>query len=683
MHQHHAILTILLLANCYTRFEAQARAPVEVTHLTCESLLNPTGIDVMQPRLAWRMNATERGQRQTAYQVLVASAPGLLAQDKGDLWNSGKVASAQASQLVCGLKPLPSHAQAFWKVRVWDATNQASPWSQVAQWSMGLLHPADWQSAWIGRDDAKPASAQADANSLATAQWIWSPDGDANSAPAGQRWFRRDFDLAPAAKVRSAILLLAIDEKCQLSLNGKLVASGASWHDLARADVAKILVAGRNTLRVAAENFTGPAGLMVSLDIVLEDGRKVSVITDNQWQSALDAKEDAAWGPAKVLGNNGMAPWGPVSATPSDKIYLPATYLRRDFRVAQAPVRAVLYVTALGCVEPHLNGERVGDEYFTPGWTDYRQRLYYRAYDVTGRIKPGANTLGAILGDGWFRGNISNLGQNRYGQKTRLKAQLHLFYKDGRQEIIASDNSWQAGFGPILESDMQAGESYDARREMPGWDQPDFVGTNWQTPATGAEVQPVVQAYPGVPVRRIAEVKSVAISAPKPGLYVVNFGQNFAGWVRLKTSEAASTAITLRFGEMLNSDGTVYRENLRSARATDTYICKGGNAVWEPHFTYHGFQYAEIEGLTKAPSLDTITGISVHSDAAQTGDFECSSALINKIFQNTLWGQRSNYLEVPTDCPQRDERLGWTGDTQVLCEPAPIIWMSTHSSPNG
>jgi len=384
----------------------------------------------------------------------------------------------------------------------------------------------------------------------------------------------------------------------------------------------------------------------------------------------LDAAEwKAAW-----IGSDAAKPaempWVKTApGAPAGKVYLPATYVRKDFFVpaSAAPVRAVLYVTALGVVEPHLNGQRVGDEYFTPGWTDYKQRLYYRAYDVTGLVKVGPNTIGAILGDGWFRGNVSNKGQNQYGHKTRVMAQLHIFSADGTQQTIASDATWQAGFGPILESDMQAGETYDARREVPGWDEPCFSARRWPAADTGAAVKPKIEAYPGVPVRKIAEVKAVAVTEPKPGLYVVNLGQNFAGWVRLAVSEAAGTAIVMRFGEMLNADGTVYRENLRSARATDTYVCKGsGPETWEPHFTFHGFQYVEVEGLTKKPGLEALTGVVAGSDAPLAGEFESSSPLVNKIFSNTLWGQRSNYFDVPTDCPQRDERLGWTGDTQVF-----------------
>jgi alpha-L-rhamnosidase len=315
-----------------------------------------------------------------------------------------------------------------------------------------------------------------------------------------------------------------------------------------------------------------------------------------------------------------------------------------------------------------LNGNRVGDEYFMPGWTDYNKRIYYRTYDVTPLLESGSNTLGAILGDGWFRGNISIKGQNQYGKLIRLKAQLQIDYVDRASEVIASDPSWKAAFGPILESDMQAGETYDARKEMPGWDRSGFDDRSWAAVDVGSDLSanPLIQAYPGVPVRKAQELPALTLNGPKPEKVVFDLGQNFSGWIRLKVKGVAGEKIVMRFGEMLNADGTVYTENLRSARVTDTYICKGGGEeVWEPHFTFHGFRYVEITGLSAKPNLETVTGIVVHSDAPMTSSFECSNPMLNQLHSNVVWGQRSNYLDVPTDCPQRDERLGWTGDTQI------------------
>ena len=357
-----------------------------------------------------------------------------------------------------------------------------------------------------------------------------------------------------------------------------------------------------------------------------------------------------------------------VSSPPTSKTYLAATHLRKNFNLSQLPSRATLYVTSLGLVEPHLNGAKVGSDYFVPGWTDYTKRVYYRAYDVTALLQSGSNTLGAILGDGWFRGNISILGQNYYGTKTRLCAELHMSYASGTNQVIVSDGSWTAGFGPVQQSDMQAGEQYDARLEVPGWDTPGFTNASWSLVTTGAQVAPIIMAAPAEPVRTNQEIVPVAITQPQAGYYVVNFGQNFAGWVRLKiTNQPAGSKIVMRFGEWLKPDGTVFRDNLRSAAATDTYICKGGGVeTWEPHFTYHGFQYLEVQGLTQAPTTNTFTGVVVHSDLSEVGSFQCSNGQINRIWTNMLWTMRANYFDIPTDCPQRDERMGWCDGTEVM-----------------
>ena len=340
--------------------------------------------------------------------------------------------------------------------------------------------------------------------------------------------------------------------------------------------------------------------------------------------------------------------------------YLPCTHLRKDFALKKRPQRAVLYVTSQGIVEPRLNGKKVGDDFLIPGWTDYRKRIYYRAYDVTPQLRQGANTLGAILGDGWFRGHLSIIGQNLYGRQTRLLAQLHVFYADGSGDTVASDGSWTAGFGPILAADLYAGETYDARLDLAGWDCPGFADPQWRPVQAGTQLSPVIQAAPGAPVQCTGTIPPAAITRPKPDLHVVDFGRNFAGWVRLRIDAPAGTKITMRFGEMLNADGTVYRDNLRGARATDCYICKGaGEEVWEPRFTYHGFQYVEVEGLPAPPDPKMFTGVMVGSALPPTGSFACSNDIMTRTAENMRRTIRANLVDVPTDCPQRDERMGW------------------------
>lgn len=592
--------------------------------LRCEYLVNPEGMDVPSPRLSWEICGkpeggnlkAERGVRQTAYRVLVASSRELLKKNQGDLWDTGKVMSDQSNQLAYAGKPLSSRMQCFWKVMVWPAAGTPTAWSAPAYWSMGLLEASSWKAEWIG------------------------------------------LDKAPGNKPEQSTELEGANEPIVI----KRAIYGVLNNPSMRVDVKEIL-----QKRVDAGNRR----VIATNDLAGKDpapGRKKKL----RVECSVGGKHVKGTVPENIeldLSTGGIR-----------KQYLPSPYLRKEFNVSAPVKRAVIYVTAQGFFELHLNGKRVSDEYFMPGWTDYRKRIYYRSYDVTDMLSRGPNAIGAILGDGWFRGNISNLGQNHYGKRIRLMSQLHIDYADGRSEMIPSDKSWKASFGPIIESDMQAGETYDARLEMPGWDRSGFLlrsaseatagqvdESNWVTVDSGSTIQPMIQAYPGVPVRKTQALPTVQLTKPTPDAYVFDLGQNFSGWIRLKVSGEAGDKVVMRFAEMLNADGTVYTENLRSARATDTYILKGGaEEVWEPRFTFHGFRYVQITGLRGQPSPEMVTGMVIHSDAPMTSSFECSNPMLNQLHQNIVWGQRSNYLEVPTDCPQRDERLGWTGDTQVF-----------------
>lgn len=353
------------------------------------------------------------------------------------------------------------------------------------------------------------------------------------------------------------------------------------------------------------------------------------------------------------------------------KVYRPSPFLRREFAATKPVKRATLYASSLGLFELWVNGERVGRDYFTPGFTDYKKRLYYLAYDVTPLVRPGRNAVGAILADGWFAGNVFSRGQKWYGSKLRLRAELFLEYEDGTREVVLTDRDWRAAEGPIREADIQAGESYDARREI-DFSRPGFDDKKWHPVDLGAEFKPAVfEAYPGIPVRKTGEVRPVGITEPKPGVFIFDLGQNFAGWARLKVSGKTGQKVKLRFGEMLNPDGSLYTTNLRTARVTDYYTLKGGaEETWEPRFTFHGFRYVEVSGYPGKPGMDAITGVVVHNDLPITGSFESPDPSLNRLYQNIVWGQRSNYLEVPTDCPQRDERMGWMGDAQVFVHAA-------------
>jgi alpha-L-rhamnosidase len=369
---------------------------------------------------------------------------------------------------------------------------------------------------------------------------------------------------------------------------------------------------------------------------------------------------EAAWIRSRVVGDSQTS--------------VPAPFMRRRFRLEGRPVRARLYVTALGLYEASINGRLVTDAVYRPGWTDYHRRVPYQAYDVTDLLQPGENAIGAILGDGWYCGFVDKRRQ-QWGDRPQLRAKL-VVELEGIAEpvVLATDAAWRTTTGPIRMSDNYNGETYDARLELPGWDSPGYDDAFWEPvealrDAVGGRLQLVATTAP--PVRRVLELRPDRV-VERPGrVYQFDLGQNMVGRVRLRMSAAEGTELTLRFAEMLEDDGTLHTANLGLAAATDRYTCKGGGEeIYEPRFTFHGFRYVEVSGSPVELGLDSVTGIVLHSDAAVSGEFRCSNELINRLQKNILWSQRGNFLDVPTDCPQRGERLGWTGDIQVFARTA-------------
>jgi alpha-L-rhamnosidase len=484
--------------------------------LTCEHLHNPLGLTEPKPRLSWTLETDQRNQRQTAYQILVAERPEDLENNRGTLWDSGRVPSDQMVDVVYTGRPLRSRQRCLWKVRVWDAGNAASDYSEPAMWQMGLFNGDDWQAEWIGIE----------------------------------------------------------------------------------------------------------------------------------------------------------------TETTTDLKLKPGVFLRKPFTLDAPVTRATLYATAKGVYRPYLNGKRVGRAELAPGWTDYHRRIQVQTYDVTDQIQEGENALGLLLGEGWYSGYLGFKGiHNYYGDQPAVLSQLEIVYEDGTTDLIATDETWRAAVGPVRHSDIQMGERYDARLAMPGWDEPGFDDEKWRPVQTQPRDPDVALVNPpGPPMRVTREITPVDVTEQTPGVYIFDMGQNMVGWVTLHLDGADAepgTEIRLRYGEVLEPDGSLHTANLRSARATDEYVTSGeGDETFEPHFTYHGFRYVEVTGYPGTPSLETLTGRVVHNDLSHTGDFECSHAMVNQLWKNILWGQRGNFVSIPTDCPQRDERLGWTGDAQIFCRTA-------------
>jgi alpha-L-rhamnosidase len=350
----------------------------------------------------------------------------------------------------------------------------------------------------------------------------------------------------------------------------------------------------------------------------------------------------------------------------------PSPYLRTAFTTDRPIRRARIYASAKGLYQLHLNGARLSDNLFPPGWTDYEARIQYQVYDVTQLIKHGENALGAILGRGWYSGYIGWHGQAaHYGTDPQLLVQLEIEDVAGNTFKIVSGRDWKAATGPILYSDFLMGEVYDARQELTGWDTPGFDDSSWQLAEVLGRRATHMVGERMQPIKKTGQLSPQRITEPEPGTYVYDMGQNMVGWVTMRVEGPAGTRVRLRFAEVLTPEGMLYTEALRGAKQTDTYILSGnGEEIFEPHFTYHGFRYVEVTGYPGQPTLDALTGYVINSALPETGIFECSHPLVNQLQRNIIWTQRGNFVGLPTDCPQRDERMGWMADAQVFMRTA-------------
>ena len=660
-----AIGTIMLLA-C-TQKTKNPRSP---KNLRCEYQAAPLGIDVLKPSLSWIVNDSRRGAVQTAYQVLIAGSKENLQQEQGDMWDSGKIESDQSIHVPYSGKALESGKRYFWKVRTWDSEGQTSPYSATAWWEMGLLNPEDWQAQWVGKLEERPKVEQ-----WPWGDWIWHPTEIGINKDV---YFRKQFNLPTEKQIQEAQIKTTADNNFTLYLNEEEIGEGKTHAKLYKFDGKPFLRPGDNLIAIRAANAAGDiCGLVFSLKITFTDGSDFFVNSDKSWRTKSKSEsgwatlsfKDKKWGKAKVIEHYGGHIWGKF-----DHVYIAprSIIVRNEFNLAKKIKSARAYATGLGCYMMFLNGQRVGQDYFTPGWTDYPTKVQYQTYDVTSLVKSGENAVGAILGNVWWSGGLGWRGSEVYSEgPLRFFMQLVIDYDDGTSETIVTDKNWKTVNSPILENTIYHGETYDAGMEQKGWDQENFDDSAWE-PVTVLEPETkTLVAQQGPTLQVTEEINPVQITEPDSGTFVFDLGQNMVGWARLKVRGPEGTKVRMRFAEILKEDGNIYTENLRGARATDTYILKGeGTEIWQPHFTYHGFRYVEVTGYPGKPGKDAITGRVFHSAAPVIGHFNCSNEIINKVQKNITWGQRGNMHSVPTDCPQRDERLGWMGDAQIFAPTA-------------
>jgi len=762
------VLALLILGTA----SSMAQGALTPVNLRSALRVNPLGIGDTTPRLSWQLQSTGqgRGLTQSAYEVQVGSTPGA-----ADLWDSGKVAGSQTVDVLYAGQPLTSGEKCYWQLRVYDGSNNVSAWSTNAYWSMGLLSPTNWTAQWIGYDAAyNPTPAQTASNSLFNTSglsWI-SYSGQTAQGGTYSSALRKKVVMPAGQTITNAIMALYADNACSVFVNGQQMtnsamisnhpgAAAARWEATAWINVTPWLTVGTNQLALSATSTDAQEAATVIGQLVVQfaSGSVTNIPVDTTWKAAqwpsgnwtLATYNDSGW----ATPSSGGTPWGTPAL--NDIARVPAPYLRKAFTVGQTVSRAMVYVTALGAYELRLNGQKVGNDVLTPGWTQFTKRVYYQTYDVTGMVQSGSNTMAAILGDGWYASDLAFKGSRlNYGGTPRFLAQLVLQFTNGSTQTVVSDGTWKASYGPILYGDLLMGSGYDARLEMPGWDTTNFNDSAWVPVTTGlsaitggyTNVTTLVQgfvtnnqlnfvvnntdmggdpaygivktfqinftlggtnqtltygenstvqigggglpltvvqalygnaaAFPGLggilvqaavtePSRPLQTLAPTNLTVPSPGCYTFDLGQNMVGWVQLNITGSVGDRITVRHGEMLNPDGTVYTANLRGANAADTYIfATNGSVVYQPRFTFHGFRYVEVRGLSVPPTLSSVTGIVVHSDITPTGNFSCSNPQVNQLYSNIIWGQKGNYLEVPSDCPQRDERMGWTGDTEFF-----------------
>ncbi|AKJ63678.1 family 78 glycoside hydrolase catalytic domain [Kiritimatiella glycovorans] len=513
-----------------------ASAALEPVNLRCEYRDRPLGTDATHPRLSWTLRAEEppvRGAHQTAYRVLVASTPDLLERDRGDLWDSGRVASGETLEITYAGRPLSSKQRVYWKVRAWDERGKAGPWSVPSRWSMGLLEAEDWKAQWIGVPEAAWTESDLFRPWTRTIPWDhWAAPSHVPASDAIDRWIE--------------------------------------------------------ATRIHVRYF-------IPKEI---DG----------W----------AWGEERL------------------QELQPAPMFRRTFRVTAPVHRATLYVSGLGCQTIRINGQDLDARELDPAQTDYDRRAYYVTYDVSDFVRPGENAIGIRLGDGFYRQTVAfarpgePAGHGRHG----LIAQLELEGDDGTLRRVVSDGNWTCTMdGPLLKNNTFAGNVYDARREMTGWTRHGFDDTGWHEAEMIDPPVPALKAQTVPPLRVVETADPVALTNPKPGVWVFDMGVQLFGYARLNIDAPAGTTLTLRYVESLGRDGLRHEIGRMAANQVGVYVCKGGGETWTPSYTRHAFRYVQVEGLPEAPDLDMLKGLSIANDLEPTFHFTCSNDLLNRIHE--------------------------------------------------
>ncbi|MDR0511052.1 MAG: family 78 glycoside hydrolase catalytic domain [Rikenellaceae bacterium] len=665
-----------------------AAVGISVANLRCEYLTDPLGIDMPHPRLSWELTSEGRNKRQTAWQVLAATDPKLLEEGRADAWDGRKTQGNRTNQMAYGGKQLKANTLYYWKVRVWDETDAPSTWSPAARFMTGPMSALDWTAQWIGdrEDHVDPArqyyryrgyrSLQEPRDDAA--KWVTVDLGRAQKLDAvrlfpaqyGEKLFPPRFTVELASKPDFSDARVIVDETAKdITIRPACFyykkLDGQTEGRYLKLNVRKLAPADKGSFGFGLaeiEALCDTENIALNCPVQVSDTAEVSHLLE-----------------ATLITDGHI-----VASNRSDHTdhVPPCPLLRREIRIDKKIRNAFLTASALGIYEAYINGQKVGRQILAPEFTDYDNHVQFQTYEATDLLRQGANALGVMLADGWYAGaRWSHPNRGGYGYFRKFIAQLLINYDDGSSEIVGTDGSWKLfERGPITEASYFGGEVYDAMYEQKGWDCPGFDDSHWRSVSAVRSITPPVQFAKGAPKFRaqmnepieiIAEIKPVSIHKVGRNKYIFDMGQNMVGWCRLTLPYNPKQNIRLRYGEMLYDDGSLYMDNMRYATQTDVYKPDKEHAIsYEPRFTYHGFRYVEVEGLTREPQLDNILGKMVASSSPVTGSLVTSDRDVNKLWENIRWTQWGNMISIPTDCPQRDEREGWMADAQIFAQTA-------------
>jgi alpha-L-rhamnosidase len=663
---------------------AAGAGTIAVEGLQANARTNPLGIAGDDPTLSWRSTSTARGVVQTAYEVRVGSSAG-----SDDVWSSGKVDSSDQLDVRYAGPDLASQTRYYWQVRVWDGQDQASDWSAAAWFETGILDAGEWTGDWIGKGAGGEidkwtdytADIDFDIDKLAIGVFLRAADtsnaymwqistADGTGIPKFRPHKRVNngytlLDNKPITSITSAQLLEGT-HRLSVTVDGSTVTTaldGTQIDQRTDASFAKGFIGFR-------QDFAGDVNESADVKAVKVTAKNGDVLLDTDFSDG------------NPFNGGTLTPAGLHVGDRTDVLLRTADankpLLRKEFTTEAGKTikSARVYASAHGVYELELNGDKVGDQFLAPGSTDYRKRIQYQTYDVTDQVEQGDNAIGAELGDGWWAGKVGMWGPGMFGTSVGLIAQLRIDYTDGSHQIVKTDDTWKSHFGPYRAADNIDGESYDANAEQPGWDRPGYDDSGWASATVAASDTAKLVPQPDEPVRVTGE-RPALVRTASPGVangYIYDLGQNMVGVARMRIQGVAGQTVKFRYAEELYDDGRFYVGNLRAAKVTDYYTFKTtGTVVYTPKFTQHGFRYIEISGASVAPELSDVTGVVWGSDLKATGDLATSDPMLNQLVSNISWGQRGNFLSIPTDTPARDERLGWTGDINVFSPTASYL----------